>query len=97
MKFPFLFLALLLVVPATYNAQLGGAAKKLDAKKSAAPLDINSASLEQLEGLPEIGKVKAKQIVAGRPFKGKDELVTKKILSEKEYALIKDLIVARQK
>jgi len=73
-----------------------------DAPKAAAPaaaakLDINSATQAELEGLPVIGKAKAAKIIAGRPFKGKDDLVTKKILTDAEYAKIKDLIIAKQK
>ena len=78
------------------------AAKKAPAKAAAVVpaakvLDINSAKLDELEALPVVGKAKAAKIVAGRPFKGKDELVTKKILTDAEYAKVKDLIVAKQK
>lgn len=66
------------------------------AATTAKVLDINSASKEELEGLPVIGKAKAAAIIAGRPFKGKDDLVTKKVLSAAEYAKIKDLIIAKQ-
>ena len=43
-------------------------------------LDINSASQEDLQALKGIGDVRAKAIIAGRPYKGKDELVQKNIL-----------------
>ncbi len=78
------------------------AAKKptATAAKVATPakvLDLNSATKEELEALPVIGKAKSAAIIAGRPFKGKDELVTKKILTAAEYAKVKDLVIAKQK
>ena len=73
------------------------AAKDAKAAATAKVLDINSAKTEELEALPAIGKAKAAKIVAGRPFKGKNELVTKKILTEAEYDKVKDLIIAKQK
>jgi len=65
--------------------------------KAAALLDINSATTTQLEGLPGIGKAYAEKIVKGRPYKGKDELVSKKIVPEGVYTKVKDLIIAKQK
>ena len=41
--------------------------------------------------------MRADAIIKGRPYKGKDELVQKKIISKSVYDGIKDLIVARQK
>jgi DNA uptake protein ComE-like DNA-binding protein len=43
------------------------------------PLDINSASEDQLKALPGIGDAYSKKIVENRPYKRKDELVPKKI------------------
>jgi Helix-hairpin-helix motif len=37
-------------------------------------LDLNTASLEQLQKLPGLNQATAKQIIAGRPFKSVDEL-----------------------
>jgi len=68
---------------------------KTDAKK-AEPMDINSASEKELATLKGIGDVRAKAIVKGRPYKGKDELVQKKIIPEAVYADIKDQIIAKQ-
>ncbi len=60
-------------------------------------LDINTASQEELQALKGIGDVRAKAIIAGRPYKGKDELVQKNILTEGVYNGIKNKIIAKQK
>jgi DNA uptake protein ComE-like DNA-binding protein len=59
-------------------------------------IDINSASKDELDALPGIGAVRAEAIIKGRPYKGKDELLRKKVLPSNVYEGIKDRIVARQ-
>ena len=70
--------------------------KKADAKK-AELVDINSASEKDLDALPGIGSARAKAIIKGRPYKGKDDLVQKKIIPQGVYDKIKDQIIAKQK
>ena len=62
----------------------------------AQPIDINRASEKDLDALPGIGPARAKAIVAGRPYKSKDELTSRKIIPQNVYDGIKDRIVARQ-
>jgi DNA uptake protein ComE-like DNA-binding protein len=62
----------------------------------AEPMDINSASEKELATLKGIGDVRAKAIVKHRPYKGKDELVQKKVIPQNVYDDIKDQIIAKQ-
>ena len=82
-------------------APAGKMAPATESKMAPAPkvelLDLNSASIETLETLPGIGKAYSAAIVKGRPYKGKDELVQKKIVPEKTYEGIKDKVIAKQK
>jgi hypothetical protein len=83
--------------PATSFPCLGGAGALSGRWRKTAPLDINSASVDELKALPGIGDAHAKRIVAARPYKQKDELVKKGILPQPTYDKIKEQIVARQK
>ncbi len=63
------------------------------AAASGARVDINRATEQQLESaLPGIGPVRAKAIVAGRPYAEPQELVGKKVLTQGVYDGLKDRI-----
>ena len=64
--------------------------------KTVGKLDINSARKDELDQLPGIGPATADKIIAGRPYRAKNELVSKKIISKSEYDKIKDQIIAHQ-
>jgi competence protein ComEA len=59
------------------------------------PLDINTASADELKAVKGIGEADAKKIVENRPYKTKDELVEKKVVPKATYDKIKDQIVAK--
>jgi competence protein ComEA len=59
------------------------------------PLDINSASADQLKTVAVIGEADAKKIIENRPYKSTDELVQKKVMRKATYDKIKDQLVAK--
>jgi hypothetical protein len=54
-------------------------------------IDLNSASAEQLAGLGLSGESQ-ERLIENRPYRSKLELVSRMILSQDEYAAIKDKI-----
>ena len=80
--------------PAAAPAAKAVAAPAAEAKKEL--MDINAATEKELATLPKIGDVRAKAIVKGRPYNGKDDLINKKIVPQDAYDAIKDVIIAKQ-
>ena len=59
-------------------------------------VDINSASSADLDALPGIGKARAAAIIKNRPYKGKDELLSRHVLPSNVYNGINDKVIAKQ-
>src|SRR5215470_17039242 len=62
---------------------------------AANPIDLNSASRDDLMTLEGIGEVRADAIIRSRPFKAKTELVERRLIPEALYDKLADKVVAR--
>jgi competence protein ComEA len=95
-------LAVLLALPASAQTQTtpGKPTNSMSAAPPAASpaalIDINTASAADLDALPGIGKARADAIIKGRPYKGKDDLLNRHILTPSVYDGIKGKIIAKQ-
>jgi competence protein ComEA len=84
---------------AAKKAEPAAKAQKTDAKsekKTATLIDINSASKQELMTLPGIGDAFSQKIIAGRPYRAKNELVQKNIIPQATYDKVADQIIAKQ-
>jgi DNA uptake protein ComE-like DNA-binding protein len=69
--------------------------KSTSAKPAKTHIDLNSASREQLMTLPGISEATADKIIAARPFKSKEELKSKGIVTKAEYDKLASHVTAK--
>jgi competence protein ComEA len=84
---------------AAKKAEPATKAQKADTKSEKKPatlIDINSASKQELMTIPGIGDAYSQKIIAGRPYRAKNELVQKNIIPQATYDKIADQIIAKQ-
>jgi competence protein ComEA len=89
-----LAVALLFAVAPVFNLAQTPKPPAATAATTAAPLDINTATADQLKAIPGIGDAYAKRIIDGRPYTAKNQLVSRGILPQGVYNKIKDQIIA---
>jgi DNA uptake protein ComE-like DNA-binding protein len=56
-------------------------------------VDLNKAPKDDLTSLPGVTTQKADRIIAERPYANAHQLVTRRVLSEDEYAQVQDRVV----
>lgn len=60
------------------------------------PLDLNTASKDDLMALPGVNSAQADRIIEARPYREPDELVSRHILTKSEYDRISHRVVAKK-
>lgn len=76
------------------NAKTSAKTSTKTSAAATAPLDINTATPDQLKAFNGIGDAYAARIIAGRPYTAKNQLVTRGIIPQATYNKIKDRIIA---
>jgi competence protein ComEA len=61
-------------------------------KTPARKVNLNTASIREIQKLPGFGPELAERVVRHRPYHKLDELIARKVLGRKEFARIKDRI-----
>ena len=90
-----------LVTVGAQQATQAAKAAPAEAKKAAraavptGPVNINTASKEQLESLPGIGAKKAQAIIDGRPYQKPEDIMKVKGIKQGIYNKIKDRITVQ--
>ena len=59
-------------------------------------VDLNTAGKEDLMALPGMDETKVDKIIAGRPFKAKDELEKRHLVTKEEYKQLSALVMVKQ-
>ena len=85
--------------PATKSATPPAAAAKPATAPAAATapklINLNAATAEQLDTIPNIGEKRSEAIIKGRPYKTTQELVSKKVLTQGIFDKIKDKVTVK--
>lgn len=61
----------------------------VDGIKGSGGVNLNTATRDQLETLPEVDQERADRIIANRPYAQPEDLLKKHVMSQKEYDRIK--------
>jgi DNA uptake protein ComE-like DNA-binding protein len=91
-----LLLATMAFGPNSIRAKSFSPGQSTTASKTGNLLDLNTATKDQLDALPGIGKVYSQKIIDGRPYKAKTDLVRRHIIPEATYNKISKMVIAKQ-
>lgn len=81
----------------TYPAEthkMTPAEKKNTPSANGQSVDLNTGSKKDLAALPDVGPDRAQTIIDARPFRSKEDLLRKKILSQAVYDKIQNMVTA---
>ena len=69
------------------------ASKRIGENQSKSQININTASINELDGLSGVGLVTAQKIIDNRPYATINDLVSKKVVGNKVFEQIKEKII----
>ena len=72
------------------SSSTGGFETSSSVATGSLPVSINAASQSELEALSGVGPATARKIIDGRPYRGLEELVTKKAMGQSLFGKLKD-------
>ncbi len=81
---------------ASQTRQAAASAGPERSQRLAEQVDINSATPQQLNALPGFGPAYTRRVIAGRPYRLKNQLVTRGVIPQAEYERIRDRIAAHR-
>ncbi len=73
------------------NTQTSGSDMRINTPNQSL-VSINKGSVSELDTLPGVGTATANKIIAGRPYQSVEDLINRKIVGQKVYGQIKDLV-----
>lgn len=88
-------------IPSVHEQSIGGSARNLGgdqtissgfSAENGTKVNINTATLKELDSLPGIGQTYGQNIIEHRPYSDVSELLSKDVLKKNVYLKIKDLI-----
>ena len=90
--------SVLAVVASVAGAQSNSAVRPSthQTQSTGAPLDINTATPEQLKALPGFGDAYVRRVIAGRPYSAKNQLLRRGVLPQSAYDRISSSIIAHR-
>ena len=101
LRLPFILAGLLILLPLLGGAGFVNPAQTTRSSGTPLPspverIDINSATLEQLMGVPGMTGTWAARIIRFRPYRAKNDLIDRGVVTSEVYNRIKDHIVAHR-
>jgi len=77
--------------------QLADLRRQIEAsEKGSGPVNLNTATSRQLQGLPGIGPALAEKIIAGRPYRSVDDLARVRGIGSKLFVKLRPLVTVKK-